>query len=64
MSKKMPNAPVYYALAQAHFNPIAAMAKYVDQIQDQLRHEYPLFESQQFMQLLISGPGQAQPVVP
>lgn len=57
----MSNAPVYYALAQAHFNPVAAMAKYVDQIQDRLRREgYPLFEPQQFMQLVVPGPGQPQ----
>ncbi|TAN13651.1 MAG: TIGR04255 family protein [Burkholderiaceae bacterium] len=61
----MSNAPVYYALAQAHFNPVAAMAKYVDQIQDRLRRDgYPLFEPQQFMQLVVPGPGQAQPREP
>ncbi|TAN25836.1 MAG: TIGR04255 family protein [Castellaniella sp.] len=61
----MTNAPVYYALAQAHFNPVAAMAKYVDQIQDQLRREgYPLFEPQQLMQLIVPSPGQAQPQNP
>ncbi len=61
----MSNAPVYYALAQAHFNPVAAMAKYVDQIQDRLRREgYPLFEPQQFMQLVVPGPGQGQPQEP
>ncbi len=60
----MSNAPVYYALAQAHFNPVAAMATYVDQIQDRLRREgYPLFEPQQFMQLIVPGPGQAQPQI-
>lgn len=65
MSEKMSNAPVYYALAQAHFNPVAAMAKYVDQIQDRLRRNgYPLFEPQQFMQLVVPGPGQAQPQEP
>ncbi len=48
----MSNAPVYYALAQAHFNPVAAMSKYVDQIQDRLRREgYPLFEPQQVTHL-------------
>ena len=65
MSEKMSNAPVYYALAQAHFNPVAAMAKYVDQIQDRLRREgYPLFEPQQFMQLVVPGPGQARSLEP
>ena len=57
----MSNAPVYYALAQAHFNPIAAMSKYVDQIQDRLRHEgYPLFEPQQVTHLVVPTPGAAQ----
>ncbi len=57
----MSNAPVYYALAQAHFNPVAAMAKYVDQIQDRLRREgYPLFELQKFMKLVVPGHDQPQ----
>ena len=61
----MSNAPVYYALAQAHFNPVAAMSKYVDQIQDRLRREgYPLFEPQQVTHLVVPGPGQAQPAEP
>ena len=63
----MSNAPVYYALAQARFNPVAAMSKYVDQIQDRLRREgYPLFESQQVTHLVVPGPGlalQAEPQV-
>jgi uncharacterized protein (TIGR04255 family) len=61
----MSNAPVYYALAQAHFNPVAAMVKYVDRIQDQLRREgYPLFDPHQFMQLVVPRPGQGQPQEP
>lgn len=36
----MSNAPVYYALAQAQFNPVAAMSKYVDQIQDEGRQGF------------------------
>lgn len=65
MRKRMSNAPVYYALAQAHFNPVAAMSKYVDQIQDRLRREgYPLFEPQQVTHLVVPGPGQAQQAEP
>jgi uncharacterized protein (TIGR04255 family) len=61
----MSNAPVYYALAQAHFNPVAAMSKYVDQIQDRLRRKgYPLFEPQQVTHLVVPGPGQAQQAEP
>ncbi|XSG86662.1 MAG: TIGR04255 family protein [Methylohalobius sp. ZOD2] len=48
----MSNAPVYYALVQVKFNPVAAMAKYVDEIQDHLRREgYTLFEPQQVTHL-------------
>jgi uncharacterized protein (TIGR04255 family) len=65
VGQRMSNAPVYYALAQAQFNPVAAMAKYVDQIQDRLRREgYPLFETQQVTHLVVPGPGQAQPAEP
>ena len=56
----MSKAPVYYALAQAHFNPIALMEKYVGQIQDILRREgYPLFAQQDIQELYFSGVGQA-----
>jgi uncharacterized protein (TIGR04255 family) len=61
----MSNAPVYYALAQAHFNPVAAMSKYVDQIQDRLRREgYPLFEPQQVTHLVVVGPDKVQQAEP
>ena len=61
MSERMSNAPVYYALAQARFNPIAAMSKYIEQVQDRLRQEgYPLFERQQVMRLRVPGGGQDQ----
>lgn len=43
MSELMANAPVYYALAQVYFNPVPAMSKYVDSIQDDLRREYSLY---------------------
>lgn len=60
MSEKMSNAPVYYALAQAQFNPVAAMDKYVAQVQDRLRREgYTLFDTQQVTHLQIAtAPGQ------
>jgi uncharacterized protein (TIGR04255 family) len=60
MSEKMSNAPVYYALAQAQFNPVAAMEKYVIDIQDVLRRDgYTLFEAQEVTQLqFIAAPGE------
>lgn len=48
MSGLLANAPVYYALVQVRFEPVATMAKYVDEIQDRLRKTgFPLFESEQ-----------------
>lgn len=63
MSEQMTDPPVYYALAQARFNPVPAMEKYVSEIQDRLRHEsYTLFDSQQVAQLQFAAvPGQALP---
>ncbi len=44
-AERMANAPVYYALVQIKFTPVAAMAKYVPEIQDALRVEgFPLFD--------------------
>lgn len=60
MPDKLSNAPVYYAIAQAQFNPVPAMHKYVDDIQDQLRRVgFTLFEPQQQMQLHIPEAGAA-----
>lgn len=67
MSERMSKAPVYYALAQAQFNPVAAMSKYIEQVQDSLRRDgFTLYEPQQITHLqLTAGPDQAQgePVV-
>jgi uncharacterized protein (TIGR04255 family) len=52
MNRRMSNAPVYYVLAQAQFNPVAAMANYINEIQDKLRLEgYTLFEAEKITQL-------------
>ncbi len=46
MSVLLSNAPVYYALAQARFNPVAAMAKFSSEIQDRMRLSgYTVFET-------------------
>lgn len=51
-SERMSNAPVYYALVQVKFTPVAAMSKYVPDIQDALRVEgFPLFEVSNTTQL-------------
>lgn len=61
----MSNAPVYYALAQAHFNPVAAMSRYIDQIQDRLRRDgYPLFDLHQVAHLVVPSPGRAHQAEP
>jgi uncharacterized protein (TIGR04255 family) len=58
----MANAPVYYALAQAQFNPVAAMAKYVDEIQDIFRHQgFTLFDTQHISELQFVGQNASNP---
>ncbi len=60
MSEKMLNAPVYYTLTQAQFNPVAAMEKYIDEIQDKLRLSgYTLFEAQKITQLRFQSSSSA-----
>jgi uncharacterized protein (TIGR04255 family) len=55
VTEKMENAPVYYALAQAQFNPVAAMAKYADDFQDRLRRKgFTLYEPKHGVQLQFS----------
>lgn len=55
---KMSKAPVYYALAQAQFNPVNAMAKYIDEVQDVLRLKgYTLFDTQKSTQLSFDAFG-------
>lgn len=65
MNQKLSKAPLYYALAQAQFNPVPAMGKkYIGDIQDSLRKEgYTLFEQQQAFQMTIQA-GPAQPPQP
>lgn len=54
MSERMANSPVYFVLAQIKFTPIAAMKKYVPEIQDYLRTKgFPEFETQISNQLLF-----------
>ncbi len=61
MSTKMSNAPVYYALAQAQFNPVTAMDKYINEIQDVFRRNgYTLFETHEVKQLqFFAAPGES-----
>ena len=43
MGQKMSNAPIFYTLAQIRFSPVLGMAKFVSEIQDRLRVEFPIF---------------------
>jgi len=57
VTDKLSNAPIYYALAQARFNHVGAMHKYVDEVQDRLRKRgYVFFETQQSTHLQMSAP--------
>jgi uncharacterized protein (TIGR04255 family) len=64
MAKKMKNAPVYYALAQIRFNPLAALDTYVPAIQEKLRKAgYPDYQPQQATTFVVSGQQVVKPNV-
>jgi len=63
MSKKASNPPVFYTIAEARFNPVTAMAKYVAEIQEEFRLDgYTLFDHQMVTQLQFNAaiPGKAE----
>lgn len=63
-TERMTNAPVYYALVQVKFTPVAAMSKYVPEIQDALRLEgFPLFELDNSTRLKFEIKNQNEPPV-
>src|SRR5258708_6194553 len=54
MAKQTPPTPLYYALVQVQFNPVAAMEGYIKSIQDKMRLEgYTLFTTQEVNQLIF-----------
>lgn len=65
MRPPLSNAPAYYALAQARFNPVAAMGEYAGKIQDRLRRKgYTILETEQLQGIefqLSNGLESAQP---
>ncbi|QKZ04140.1 TIGR04255 family protein [Pseudomonas eucalypticola] len=67
MSATLANAPVYYALAQVRFNPVALMEKFSSEIQDRLRRSgFPIFEmekSQSFEFTDLNLSGEAKPKI-
>lgn len=55
---RLNNAPLVYVLAQVRHSPILATEKYVSDIQEQVRKQYPLFKKTVTQTLAIGGPGQ------
>lgn len=51
---KLSNPPVYYTIVQAQFNPIAAMANYINELQNSFRLQgYTLFDQEKISQLIF-----------
>ena len=57
MGQTRGSAPVYFVLAQVRFNPILSLEAYIDDIQELLRREYPDFQRQQTMTLVVAPGG-------
>ncbi|MDA9523384.1 hypothetical protein XI06_24655 [Bradyrhizobium sp. CCBAU 11434] len=56
MGKKMKNAPIYFALAQVRFNPLAALDTYIPPIQESFRKAgYPDFQKIQMAHLELGA---------
>jgi uncharacterized protein (TIGR04255 family) len=56
MGKKMNNAPIYYALVQVRFNPLAALGTYIPAIQEALRKSgFPDFRPVQITQIVFGA---------
>jgi uncharacterized protein (TIGR04255 family) len=55
---KLTHAPVSYALAQVRFSPVLKLDKFIPEIQDRLRGEYPRYEKGEVRNIQIgpSGP--------
>jgi uncharacterized protein (TIGR04255 family) len=47
--------PLIYVVAQIRFSAIMAMEKYVPEIQEKLRHQYPWFQHSKIQELLFQG---------
>ena len=47
MGQKMSKAPIFYTLAQIRFSPVLGMAKFVTDVQERLRSEFPDFRIEQ-----------------
>ena len=57
MGQTREGAPVYFVLAQVRFNTIEKLESYVGDIQESLRREYPDFQTQQTMTLVVTSGG-------
>lgn len=62
-SQKMRNAPVYYVLAQARYNPVLRLDAYIAEIQDRMRKAgYPDHQPSTTIAIEFNlGPGDGQP---
>ena len=49
--EKLTKAPVFYALAQIHFNPVSLMGDYVPKIQERLRQKFPDFRQEMLQRI-------------
>lgn len=66
LPKKLTRAPLVYVLAQIRFSSILTMAKYIPELQDELRHAgYPRFTKRQMrlVRLNLGAPVQEAPEI-
>ncbi|MDU1533795.1 MAG: TIGR04255 family protein, partial [Neisseria sp.] len=55
--QKLSQQPLVFVLAEFRFSPILEMEKYIPTLQDELRQEFPLIDTQQNQEFQISPSG-------
>jgi uncharacterized protein (TIGR04255 family) len=63
MGQKMKKPPIFYTIGQIQFNPILGMVKFIPEIQESFRSQFPDFQIRRIanVQLRIAGEGFPEP---
>ena len=63
MHKRLSKSPISYVLAQIRFTSIESIKKYIPEIQDKIRHDFPIFQKITIHALEMREDGQPSPSI-
>ena len=61
MGQKMKKPPIFYTIGQIIFNPVLGMAKFIPEIQEAFRADFPDFQTQKIANIQIRFVGEGAP---